>query len=377
MKIERCLTKEIISKLDQSDKAIILYGPRQAGKTTLCRDIIAAVPFKTLYINADEARFIDALSSRDSRILTNLVAGYKLVIIDEAQRVPDIGINLKILIDANTGVKIIATGSSSFDLANKVQEPLTGRHWTYLLYPIAHLELKEQFNLFELRSQVEERLVWGSYPEIFSITGQERKEEYLRALASDYLYKDIVMLADVRNARKIHDLLRLLAFQVGNEVSLSELAAGLEMSKETVSRYLDLLEKSFVIMRIGGFGRNLRKEVTKSVKYYFYDNGVRNSIIEDFKSFQARADTGALWENFLVMERIKRNAYSKISASAYFWRTYDQQEIDLVEEREGGLFGYEMKLGPKKSVAPRAWLTAYPNATYEVINKENYLDFIL
>lgn len=376
MKIERYLVRQIITRLNESNKAIILYGPRQAGKTTLCRDIIAATALRTLYINADEARFVDVLSSRDARKLADLVTGYELVVIDETQRVPDIGINLKILIDAKLSIKIIATGSSSFDLANKVQEPLTGRHWTYLLYPIAHVELQRHFNSFELHSQIEERLIWGSYPEIFSISGREKKEEYLRILASDYLYKDVIMLADVRNARKIHDLLRLLAFQVQHEVSLSELAISLEMSKETVARYLDLLEKSFVIFRLGGFSRNLRKEVTKSAKYYFYDTGVRNSIIDDFKPLTARADVGALWENFLMAERMKRNAYRGVSAASYFWRTYDKQEIDLIEEREGKLFGYEMKWGGKEPKAPRAWIETYQEATYEVINRENHLEFI-
>jgi len=378
MKIKRYLIQQILSRLHESDKAIILYGPRQVGKTTLCRDVMSAVGLKTLYVNADETRYIDVLSSRDARKLTELVSGYELVVIDEAQRVLDIGINLKILIDAGTGVKVIATGSSSFDLANKVQEPLTGRHWTYLLYPVSHLELREHYNPFELRSQLEERLIWGSYPEVFSLAGSESKTEYLRTLASDYLYKDIVMLADVRSAGKIRDLLKLIAFQVGSEVSLSELAVSLEMSKETVARYIDLLEKSFVLYRLGGFSRNLRKEISKSAKYYFYDTGVRNSIIDNFKPLDARSDTGALWENFFLMERVKYAAYRGEIAATYFWRTYDGAEIDFIEEHNGMLRSYEAKWGGgKMPVAPRAWRNAYPNATFEIVHRDNYLNFIL
>mgnify|MGYP001580070273 FL=1 len=377
MKIWRALTSEIKEKLHQSDKIIILYGPRQVGKTTLCKDIMRESGLHTLYINANEAQYSEALSSRDAKKLTDLTVGYELLIIDEAQRVRDIGINLKILSDAHTGVKIIATGSSSFELANKISEPLTGRHWTYFLYPIAELERKHHWNDFELASTLEDRLVWGSYPETFSLAGEERMS-YLRTLASDYLYKDILALQDVRHANKIRDLLKLLAFQIGNQVSLSELASSLEMSKETVARYIDLLEKTFVLFRLAGFSRNLRKEITKTQKYYFYDVGLRNSVIDNFKSLTDRADTGVLWKNFLFMERVKRNAYHKAHVSPYFWRTYTGAEIDYVEEEEGSLRGYEFKWGdrPKRPSAPRAWVSAYPDAAYNVINRENYLDFI-
>ncbi len=376
MKIWRVLEKEILERLARTEKIIIIYGPRQIGKTTLCKDIMKQSKYKTLYINADEARFSEVLSSRDARKLTGLVAGYELLIIDEAQRVPDIGINLKILFDAETGVKIIATGSSSFELANKVSEPLTGRHWTYFLYPIAELEQKHHQNDFELASTLEERLLFGSYPEVFSLAGEERLS-YLRTLASDYLYKDILMLQDVRASGKIHDLLKLLAFQIGNQVSLHELASSLEISKETVARYLDLLEKAFVLFRLSGFSRNLRKEVTKMHKYYFYDTGVRNSIIDNFKSLTERPDTRALWENFLLLERIKHNAYKRISIVPYFWRTYTGAEIDYIEEQETVLRGYEFKLVARSKQPPRTWFKTYPGATYEVITRENYLGFIL
>ena len=269
MKIQRSIFPQILERLKNSNKAIIIYGPRQVGKTTLCNDIISAAGLKTFYINADEARYVDVLTSRDARKLAELVSGYELLVIDEAQRIPDIGINLKILIDAGLALKIIVTGSSSFELSNKINEPLTGRHWTYVMYPIAQTELHAHANKFELAQSLEERLVWGSYPELFSLNGAQEKAAYLRILASDYLYKDIFALQEVRNAAKIRNLLKLLAFQIGSECSLSELASALEMSKETVMRYIDLLEKTFVLFRLSGFSRNLRKEVTKTHKYYF------------------------------------------------------------------------------------------------------------
>jgi len=377
MKIERYIIAKILDQLVRSDKAIIIYGPRQVGKTTLCQDLIGRAGMKTLYINADEGRFTDVLGSRDARALAGLVGGYELVVIDEAQRVPDIGINLKILIDAKLGIKIIATGSSSFELSNKINEPLTGRHWTYLLYPISQLELRARHNEFELNSLIEERLRWGSYPGLFSIRGANDRESYLRTLASDYLYKDIFTLQDVRNAAKIRDLLKLLAFQVGSQVSLSELASHLEMSKETVARYIDLLEKTFVLFRLSGFSRNLRKEISKTHKYYFFDLGIRNAVIDNFKPLSLRNDAGALWENFLIMERIKRNSYLGEPAASYFWRTYTGAEIDYVEERGGALTGYEFTWGKgAKKRMPPSWGAAYPNAHYETIDQENYFSFV-
>lgn len=376
MKIWRALTNEIKQKLGQSDKIIIIYGPRQVGKTTLCKDVVAESGLHTLYVNADEVRYLEVLGSRDVRKLTDLVAGYEMLVIDEAQRVPDIGINLKILFDAGVGIKIIATGSSSFELANKISEPLTGRHWTYFLYPIAQLELKHHLNDFELTSAVEERLVWGSYPEVFSLVGEARLA-YLRTLASDYLYKDILTLQDVRHAGKIRDLVKLLAFQIGNQVSHSELASSLGMSKETVARYIDLLEKTFILFRLSGFSRNLRKEVTKTHKYYFYDIGLRNGVIDNFKPLSGRNDVGMLWENFLLLERIKCNAYKTMPASSYFWRTYTGAEIDYVEERDGKLAGFEFKWSEHAKKLPRAWLETYPNASQAVVTPANHLDFVV
>ncbi len=361
-----------------TNQAVIIYGPRQSGKTTLADDVIAGLGLRTLSVNGDELRYVDVLSSRDSRRLGDLVAGYELLFIDEAQRVPDIGINLKIIIDSNPGLKVMATGSSSFELASSISEPLTGRKWTFRLYPIAVMELGQEFNRFELQEQVEERLVYGSYPNLFNLPGRDLKIAYLRELTSDYLYKDILQLDKVRDSSKIRDLLRLLAFQVGNEVSLSELGTQLGMNKDTVGRYLDLLEKSFVIFRLGGFSRNLRKEVTKSPKYYFYDVGVRNAVIDNFRLLPDRDDAGRLWENFVIAERLKRNHYRMEDCNTYFWRTYTGAEIDYVEERAGVLHGFEIKYGSGSAPRPpRTWLQEYSGSTWQVVDRENWLDFVI
>ena len=377
LKIPRLLAKTLALQLTESTKALILYGPRQAGKTTLVKDVLAGLPYRTLEINADEERYFDVLSSRDSRRLGELVAGYDLLFIDEAQRVPDIGLNLKILIDQYPQLRIIVTGSSSLELAAGISEPLTGRKWTYQLFPIAQIELSQLSNRFELSDHIDERLVWGSYPEVFNLTGTERKAKYLRELSTDYLYRDVLKLTDIRNPDKIRMLLKLLAFQIGSEVSLNELASSLAMSKETVARYLDLLEKSFVVFRLGGFSRNLRKEVAKSRKFYFYDLGIRNAVIDNFNAPAERNDVGPLWENFLICERLKRNAYTEWLGSSYFWRTYTGAEIDYVEEAQGTLSGFELKFSRKQVRKPETFLRQYQGATWQIINRDNWLDFVL
>jgi len=376
-KIQRFLFSPLKEAVIAGGKVVVLYGPRQVGKTTLVEDILASLPYKTLVVNADEERFADVLSSRDRRVLLDFVHGYDLLFIDEAQRVPEIGLNLKILIDSHKDLRIIVTGSSSLDLASGIAEPLTGRKWTYHLYPISQLELSTHFNRFELQEQVEERLIWGSYPELFSLSGRTLKERYLRELSTDYLYKDVLKLVDVRNSDKIRALLRLLAFQIGSQVSFNELASQLEMSKETVTRYVDLLTKTFVIFPLSGFSKNLRKEVSKSKKIYFYDVGLRNVLIEDLRPVRERRDTGALWENFLIAERLKRNNYHEEFTSTYFWRTYTGAEIDYLEERQGKLVGFEMKYGARKPRPPKVFLTEYENAAWQVVNEDNWLEFVL
>ena len=306
-----------------------------------------------------------------------LVEGYELLFIDEAQRIPDVDINLKLLHDSLPQLKIVATGSSSFDLANQVKEPLTGRTWTFTLFPVALRELSDQYNAFELQQKLPEYLVYGTYPEIFSLPNRKDKIQYLNELCSSYLYKDILEISSIRHTSKINDLLRLLAFQVGSQVSLSELGASLSMSKETVISYLNLLEQSFIIFRLPGFSRNLRKEVTKMDKIYFYDLGIRNTIINQLNALDQRDDAGLLWENMMIVERKKKLAYDSIYGGSYFWRTYTGAELDYVEERDGQLYGYEFEYGKRKAKAPRSWLDTYTNASYQCVNPDNFHSFVI
>jgi len=376
MKIQRTITEAIIRKLKTSNKGIVIYGARQVGKTTMAKDIIATLGLKTLSINGDQSRFIDIISSRDLAKIESLTHGYDLLFIDEAQRIPEIGINLKIILDSIPTLKVLVTGSSSLDLASKITEPLTGRVWNYHLYPISTLELSGTNNKSELQAMLEERLVYGSYPEVFSLKSQKLKNEYLQNLADSYLYRDLIEFGDIKNSSKIRDLLKLLAFQIGSEVSLSELGSSLGISKDTVARYIDLLEKSFIIFRISGFSRNLRKEVTKMNKIYFYDVGIRNILIDNLKYLNDRNDIGVLWENLLIIERIKYLSYKQKNFSRYFWRTHTGAELDYVEEQNGQISGYEFKWKNKQSKAPNSWQETYTNSTYKEINRENYLAFI-
>lgn len=375
MKIQRIIKDKIIKNILETDKITIIYGPRQVGKTTLSKDIIKALNYKTLSVNADQEKYIDILSSRDLNKLKSFVDGYELLFIDEAQRISNIGINLKILHDEMPEIKIIATGSSSFDLANKVNEPLTGRIWSYNLFPLAFSELKSRYDNFQLQELLEPALVFGAYPEIFLTTSFKSKENQLREIGRSYLYKDILDLQDIRQSAKIKDLLKLLAFQIGAEVSLNELAGRLGISRETVEHYVDLLEKTFVIFRLPGFSRNLRKEVSKMDKIFFYDLGIRNTLIDNFKSLADRDDVGALWENFLIIERMKYLAYIGKGASSYFWRTHTGAELDYVEESGGKLSGYEFKFGNKQKKIPQAWADNY-SLEFNLINRNNFLNFI-
>ncbi len=377
MILPRTLSAIIKEKLTSSNKGILLYGARQVGKTTLVQQIIGELQLKTLTINADQSRFLDILSSRDLSKIKSLVAGYDLLFLDEAQRIPDIGINLKIILDNLSPLKVIVTGSSSLDLASKISEPLTGRVWTYRLYPLSFFELRHVYNEAELDVQCEDRLIYGSYPEIFSYVSSTARREYLQNLTDSYLYKDLLDFGGLKNSSKIRDLLKLLAFQVGSQVSLSELGNALEMGKDTVGRYIDFLEKSFVLFRLKGLSRNLRKEVSKMDKIYFYDVGVRNTLIDNHKPIRDRNDAGQLWENFLIVERIKVLAYTQHSAAMYFWRTYTGAELDYVEESGGRLSGYEFKFSSSRLRPPISWTGSYKNASFSPISRQNYLDFIL
>lgn len=285
---------------------------------------------------------------------------------------------MKLIVDSIDGIKVIATGSSVFDLSNNLGEPLVGRKNTIYLFPLAQIEFSEKENYKKTVENLEQRLLFGSYPELEQYEDWESKEEYINEIINSYLLKDILIFDGIKHSGKIYDLLRLIAFQVGKEVSLLELATQLQMSKNTVANYLDLLSKVFVLFKVEGFSRNLRKEIVKSSRWYFYDNGIRNGIINNFNTIENRNDIGELWENYLVSERIKKQQYKKIKTTNYFWRTYDQQELDWLEEKGDNLAGYEFKWNEnRKAKIPTAFAKAYPEATFEVINRSNYLDFIL
>ncbi len=376
MKIERLLQNVLLNSL-LPGKVIVLYGPRQVGKTTLAQDLLPLVEQPTRFINADELIYREALASQNLQKLNEVLGDAELLIIDEAQRVPDIGLNLKILIDNNPHVTILATGSASFDLANKINEPLTGRKLTFHLYPLSFTEMSNSLGTFEAKAQLERWLIWGGYPEIVTAPAHLR-EQLLGELVGSYLYRDLLELEGLRRADKLVDLLRLLAFQIGQEVSLSELASNLSINRQTVDRYLDLLEKVFVIYRVGGFSRNLRKEIAKNARYYFFDNGVRNSLIQNFNPLPLRNDIGQLWENYLMTERLKVHEYNGRFVNSYFWRTYDQKEIDLIEEQQGQLFGFEFKWksGTIKKATQREFLAAYPNSELKTVSQDNFVDFL-
>ncbi len=375
--IHRELEQTLRDRLQTSRKILVIYGPRQVGKTTLINKVLEGYEGKILKIDADQQSYSDVLSSRDLGKLKLLVGGFDLLFIDEAQRIPDIGINLKILYDQVPNLKIIATGSSSFELANRISEPLTGRKWTFSLFPISISEWHHSHNWFELDIRLNEFLQFGMYPEVFSLPNAQEKMEYLTEISHSYLYKDMLELGAIKHSNKIRDLLRLLAHQIGSLVSFSELGRNLGMSTETVQSYVYLLQKTFVIFRLSGFRRNLRKEIVKNSKIYFTDLGIRNALIENFQPPEKRPDKGAMWENFLLIERIKSMAYRRRFANRYFWRTYTGAELDYVEETGGRLHGFEFKWGDKTVKAPKTWLETYPAADFQYVNRENYLDFIL
>lgn len=369
---------DIINDALPAGKVVVLYGPRQVGKTTLVKELMTSFSQNVRFYNADELIYRETLSSQNLQQLTDLSGDAELVIIDEAQRVENIGINLKLIDDNYPELRIVATGSASFELANKISEPLTGRKLTFTLYPVSYAELLKTFGRLHARDQLERWLVWGGYPEIVTTEDISQRERLMGELVSSYLYRDLLEMEDIRHSSKIVDLLRLLAFQIGSEVSISELAANLSADFRTVQRYLDLLEKVFVIFRVGGFSRNLRKEITKNARYYFFDNGVRNSLIQNFNPLKFRDDIGQLWENYLMVERLKANQIAGRSVNTYFWRTYDQKEIDCIEERNGKLFGYEFKYsnGDIRKATKREFLNAYPGSELSLITNENFESFI-
>jgi len=374
--IPRGLKNAIVEWFDSPIRILVLYGPRQAGKTTLVQAALSEYKGKVVSLNADEYPVREALSQGDLAKLSALVQGRDLLFIDEAQRVPDIGLNLKILHDGIPSLRIIATGSSSFELARQTGEPLTGRTRSMTLLPLSAAEWSGILTPFELSRKREEFLIYGMYPALVKFPNYTEKAGVLAELADNYLYKDILSLGGIRNERKIRDLVRLLAFQTGSEVSYSELGGSLGISKDTVIRYVDLLEKAFILFRVQGFSSNLRNEITKKEKIYFYDTGLRNAVIDNFKPLPLRDDTGRLWENFLMAERRKLHYNRRERVDMRFWRTHSGSEIDLIEESEGMVKAWEIKSGQKNARVPPAWATAYPEAPFQVVNERNWLPFL-
>ncbi len=365
-----------LGRLVLPGKVVVIYGARRVGKTTLIKKYLEETHEDCLFVDGDDIVVQEFLGSQSINKLRDFVGHHSLLVVDEAQQVNKIGLNLKLIVDHLPDIRIIATGSSSFDLAKDVGEPLTGRKSVLLLYPLAQMEISKTEARHETEGNLETRLIYGSYPEVILTRDNVRRQEYLREIVSSYLFKDLLALDGLRYANKLVRLLQLLAFQIGKEVSLPELGSQLGMSKNTVERYLELLEKVFVIHRLAGFSRNLRKEITKSQRYYFLDNGIRNALVQNFNPISIRNDLGELWENYIMVERMKKRAYLRQPCNMYFWRTYDKKEIDLVEEREGKLFGYEIKWSKIDKRAPGIWRKTYPDAGFTVINRDNYLEFI-
>jgi len=375
MAIPRYIEAQCLNQISTSGKIVLIYGPRQAGKTTLVKQLGTNSGLKALYLSADLTKNENLLMQRDIKILSDLTEGYQLLIIDEAQRVTDIGLVLKVLYDEMPHLKVIATGSSSFDLANKTAEPLTGRKMIFHLLPFALGEIAQGLNNYELDQKLEEILVYGLYPEVFT-SSMAKKRNILGDICESYLFKDVLQLTTVKYTAKIRDLLRLLAFQVGQQVSVHELTQKLSLNRETVERYIDLLEKAFVIFRLPAYSRNLRNEVSKMDKIFFYDTGIRNYLIDNLKPLDQRIDVGNLWENFIVAERRKQLFYRQQNVHSYFWRTYSGAEIDYVEEGENGLIGFEIKMLKTKVKCPKLWQDEY-RGEFQLVNRSNYLDWLM
>lgn len=376
--VARIIEKEIISRM-RPGKVMLVYGARRVGKTVLLRDIVKKHSKRPLILNGESAETYELLRNRSIANYRSLFQNVDVLAIDEAQHVPDIGMILKLIVDEVEGIKVIASGSSSFDLQNKAGEPLVGRSSQFMLTPLSIEEVSKNEPGITTVAKTEERIIYGLYPELVGIEDIREKKEYLEGIVDSYLLRDILMLDGLKHSAKLHDLLRMLAWQVGSEVSLDELSRSLGLSRNTVERYMDLLQKVFVIYKIGGYSRNLRKEVSKSAKWYFQDTGIRNAVLRDYRPLSMRpaSEVGALWENFIISERMKRNLNHKLGNRLYFWRTYDHQEIDLIEDSSDGISAFEIKAGKATPKAPKAFANAYPEAPFQVINRANFLPFVI
>jgi uncharacterized protein len=373
--ISRYITKQVLRDLRPS-RVVGVFGPRRSGKTVLMNLIRKKVgASQVLMVQGENLDAAEALASQRTGVLKRFIGAHKYLFVDEAQKVPNIGINLKLIVDTIQEVAVFVTGSSSFDLRNKIGEPLVGRARYYYLYPLALMETGAD-DYLKQKEMLEEQLIYGFYPQVYSAETIEQKRIELESIRDGYLLRDILELDNLKDRLFIFNLLRLIAFRIGKDISYSELASNLNVNKRTVMRYLELLEKSFVVFSHNGFSRNLRKEYSKSPRYYFWDNGILNSLISNYNRIGLRDDIGRLWENYCISERIKYQKYKKISSNNYFWRTYDKKEIDLIEERGGKLHAYECKYSKKSARPPRDFVDSYPGSEFSVINRENYLDYL-
>ncbi len=365
---QRTIEQQIREGLGKPGTALILYGPRQAGKTTLVNRLLESEP-EALSFTGDDLYTQSLLAQHELEHLKRIIGSSTTIFIDEAQRIENIGLTIKLLVD-HLPVTVIASGSASFELADRLSEPLTGRARTYHLHPLSWAEVADKYRLTSPETALEEMLRYGMYPRVHTLESNQEKEEYLYNYLNHYLYRDLLEFEQVRKPKKVVDLLVLLAHQIGKEVAVSELSNSLGLSQKTVESYLDILEKMFVIVNIRGFSRNLRKEVSKTSRYYFADIGLRNALIRSYVPLSLRSDVGELFENWFVMERIKRAANQRRFTGFYFWRTYDQHEIDLVEDIDGQLTGFECKWSPKTKVkVPKDWAEGYPGARFEVVTQ--------
>lgn len=373
--LKRAITENILKKL-QPNKVIIVFGARRVGKTVLVKEILQRLNEPVLILNGEDINVHDKLARWSIENYKQLIGSYSVLYIDEAQKIPDIGKKLKLMVDEIEGLKIIVSGSSALDISKEAGEPLTGRKYSFNLYALSENEYNQVENSLTKSENLKERLIFGNYPELLQLANRSDKIDYLNEMVSSYLLKDILIYENIKNSQTIFNLLRLIAFQIGAEVSMQELGKQLGISKNTVEKYLDLLAKVFILYKVVGFSRNSRKEITKNARWYFLDNGIRNAIIANFNSIESRNDIGQLWENYIISERLKYQAYKKLPSNNYFWRTYEQQEIDWVEERGGELYGYEFKWKENKARVPPQWKKNYPNASFEVINNSNFLEWL-
>jgi len=375
MEVSRAIEAQLIQAM-QPQKVVLLLGARRVGKTRLLKKIQAQAKEPFLSFNGDDVITHDLLAERSIANYNRLLGNVRLLFLDEAQEIPGIGKKLKLMVDEVEGLRILATGSSAFELNNQMGEPLVGRMRTFFLHPIAQMELNSLQNSLQIRSALEERLVLGSYPELFHIASWEEKIKYLRELVNAYLLKDILAFEGIRKRDLVLNLLRKLAFRSGSEISLEGLGKELQISKNTVEKYLDLFRKIFIVYDLPGFSRNLDNEITKKRKWYFRDNGIRNALTGNFQRLAQRDDAGLLWESYLQSERLKRTQYREIQVDSYFWRTHSQQEIDLIEAGEKGIMAFEFKFKEADAKIPPLFAKSYPDAGFSTIHPGNYLDFI-